>query len=411
MPLATMGEIIGPARAAGRGVGAFNVIGIEHAEAIVTGAEAAGAPVVLQISENCAAYHGALEPIARACLAVARAAAVPVAVHLDHASGAELVRAASAFGLGSVMYDASRLPYARERPGHRRGRRVVPRPGRLGRGGARRGRRQGRRALPAARTDPDQAAGFVADTGVDALAVAVGSSHAMLTKDAVLDLGLIARLRRAVGVPLVLHGSSGVPDEDLAAAIRAGLTKINIATQLNKVFTAAVRDYLSAEPAVVDPRRYGSAGRDAIAPEVARLLGVLEGGAGEPLSPVERAARAAGLAGPAPGGGRGQGAERVRGHHPPGLRRAGQPADADQDPRRRRGRGGQLRPAAALQDRAAPVREAAHRGAGRQHGPGRPGRGSQRGNHDDRGGEGSGHPFGSRHRRVPPPRSPWSPTR
>jgi fructose-bisphosphate aldolase class II len=103
----------------------------------------------------------------------------------------------------------------------------------------------------------------------------VGSSHAMLTRDAVLDFGLIARLRRAVGVPLVLHGSSGVPDQDLAAAVRAGLTKINIATQLNKVFTAAVRNYLSAEPAVVDPRRYGSAGRDAIAPEVARLLGVL----------------------------------------------------------------------------------------------------------------------------------------
>ena len=112
MPLAVMGEIVPPARAAGRGVGAFNVIGIEHAEAIVAGAEAAGAPVVLQISENCAAWHGALEPIARACLAVARAAAVPVAVHLDHASSPELVRAASAFGLGSVMYDASGLPFA-----------------------------------------------------------------------------------------------------------------------------------------------------------------------------------------------------------------------------------------------------------------------------------------------------------
>src|SRR6266699_3287815 len=111
MPLAAVGEIIGSARAAGRGVGAFNVIGVEHAEAIVTGAEAARAPVVLQISENCAAYHGALEPIARACLAVAAAAAVPVAVHLDHASGAELVYAAARFGLGSVMYDASALPY------------------------------------------------------------------------------------------------------------------------------------------------------------------------------------------------------------------------------------------------------------------------------------------------------------
>jgi len=256
-------------------VGAFNVIGIEHAEAIVTGAETAGAPVVLQISENCAAWHGALEPIARACLAVARAAAVPVAVHLDHASGAELVRVASALGLGSVMYDASGLPYdenvrttaAVTAWCHDRGVWVEAELGEIG----------GKDGVhsPVARTDPDQAAGFVAATGVDALAVAVGSSHAMLTPDAVLDFGLIARLRRAVGVPLVLHGSSGVPDQDLAAAVRAGLTKINIATQLNKVFTAAVRNYLSAEPAVVDPRRYGSAGRDAIAPEVARLLGVL----------------------------------------------------------------------------------------------------------------------------------------
>ena len=278
MPLAAMGEIIGPARAAGRGVGAFNVIGIEHAEAIVAGAEAARAPVVLQISENCAAYHGALEPIARACLAVAGAAAVPVAVHLDHASRAELVRAAARAGLGSVMYDASRLPYIQNvrataevaRWCHDRGIWVEAEIGEIG----------GKNGVhsPQARTDPDEAAAFVAATGVDALAVAVGSSHAMLTRDAVLDLGLIARIRVAVGVPLVLHGSSGVPDRDLAAAIRAGMTKINIATQLNKVFTAAVRHYLSAEPAAVDPRRYGSAGRDAIAPEVARLLRVIGAG-------------------------------------------------------------------------------------------------------------------------------------
>jgi fructose-bisphosphate aldolase class II len=148
---------------------------------------------------------------------------------------------------------------------------------------------------------------------VDALAVAVGSSHAMATRDAVLDLGLIARLHEAVSVPLVLHGSSGVPDRDLAAAVRAGMTKINIATQLNKVFTAAVRQALSAEPAGADPRKYGAAGRDAIAVEVNRLLrllwtghtshetlngpagvrapaadtGARTGGAGEPLSPVE----------------------------------------------------------------------------------------------------------------------------
>src|SRR5215472_12911138 len=111
MPLAAMGEIVEPALLAGRGVCAFNVIGIEHAEAIVTGAEAASAPVVLQISENCASYHGALEPIARACVAVARSARVQVAVHLDHASNADLVEAAAGLGFGSVMFDASTLPY------------------------------------------------------------------------------------------------------------------------------------------------------------------------------------------------------------------------------------------------------------------------------------------------------------
>ena len=275
MALATMGEIIGPAQAAGRGVGAFNVIGIEHAEAIVTGAEAAGAPVVLQISENCATWHGALEPIARACLAVARAAAVPVAVHLDHASRAELVRAASAFGLGSVMYDASRLPYADNVRAtaevaawcHDRGVWVEAELGEVG----------GKDGVhsPVARTDPDQAAGFVAATGVDALAVAVGSSHAMLTKDAVLDLGLIARLRRAVGVPLVLHGSSGVPDQELVNAVESGMTKINIATHLNHVFTDSVRATLAGNPEMVDSRRYLGPARDALKDEAERLLRLL----------------------------------------------------------------------------------------------------------------------------------------
>ncbi len=131
-----------------------------------------------------------------------------------------------------------------------------------------------------ARTDPAEAAAFVTATGVDALAVAVGSSHAMLTRDAVLDLGLVRQICERVEVPLVLHGSSGVPDDALSAAVAAGLTKINIATQLNKVFTAAVRDQLAGDAALTDPRRYLSAGRDAIAAEVARLLGVLRADAG-----------------------------------------------------------------------------------------------------------------------------------
>jgi fructose-bisphosphate aldolase, class II len=272
-------KIIRPAVDAGRGVGAFNVIGIEHAEAIVAGAEAAGSAVILQLSENCVTHHGALEPVGRALLAVASAAVVPVAVHLDHATSDELVREAVALGFASAMYDASMLTYTDNVRAtaaiaawcHERG---VWIEAELGEVGGKDGVHK-----PGARTQPDEAADYVAATGVDALAVAVGSSHAMLTRDAVLDLDLIGRLRRAVPVPLVLHGSSGVPDETLRAAVRAGLTKINIATQLNKVFTAAVRDCLDADPMLADPRRYLRAGRDAVAAEVSRLLGVLEEGA------------------------------------------------------------------------------------------------------------------------------------
>ena len=275
MPLAGMAQIVGPAFAGGRGVGAFNIIGIEHAEAVIAGAEAARAPVVLAISQNCVAYHGAVAPIARAALALAGSAAVPVAVHLDHATHEDLVRAALAVGVGSVMYDASDAPYEQNvaataevtRWCHERGVWVEAEIGEIG----------GKDGVhdAGARTPPGDAARYAAATGVDALAVAVGSSHAMLTRDAVLDEDLIAAIHRAVPVPLVLHGSSGVPDAGLAAAVAAGMTKINVATQLNKAYTSAVRACLTAEPALVDPRRYGAAARDAVAAEVTRLLGVL----------------------------------------------------------------------------------------------------------------------------------------
>lgn len=271
------------AKARGIAACAFNVIGIEHAEGIARGteaaAQAAGATVILAISENCVRYHGGLEPIAAATLAIARAADVPVGVHLDHATDAGLVRAAVEAGITSVMFDASGLDYAANVAAtagiaawcHDRGTWVEAELGEVG-------GKDGVHA-PGARTNPAQAAAYVAATGVDALAVAVGSSHAMLTRDAVLDLGLINEISAAVPVPLVLHGSSGVPDDTLVAAIRAGLVKINIGTQLNKVFTAAVRAVLAADDRLVDPRRYGAAGRDAVAAEVGRLLGVLGAGA------------------------------------------------------------------------------------------------------------------------------------
>ncbi|MEU0233893.1 MULTISPECIES: class II fructose-bisphosphate aldolase [unclassified Streptomyces] len=275
MPLTPTDEIARRARAAGTGVGAFNVLQLEHAQAIVAGAENADRPVVLQISENTVRYHGALEPVALASLAVARAAKVPVAVHLDHAENPDLVREAVGLGLGSVMFDASKLPYdenvaaTREvvEECHRHGVWVEAELGEVGgKGGAH---------APGVRTDPEEARAFVAATGVDALAVAVGSSHQMLTRDAVLDFDLIARLRVAVDVPLVLHGSSGVSNADLATAVTAGMTKVNVSTHLNKAFTRAVRDHLADHPDAVDPRHYLTPARAAVAREVAHLLTVL----------------------------------------------------------------------------------------------------------------------------------------
>lgn len=275
MPLTPTAEIVAAATAAGAGVGSFNIIQLEHAEAIVAGAEAAGAPVLLQISENCVRYHGALEPLGRAALAVAARASVPVGVHLDHATEPELAAEAAALGFGSVMFDASVLPYDENvwatakvvEACHARGVWVEAELGEVG-------GKDGIHA-PGARTDPREAGEYVAATGIDGLAVAVGTSHQMTTRDATLDFDLIAQLHDVVPVPLVLHGSSGVADADITRAVDAGMRKINIATHLNKVLTAEVRSRLGADRDLVDPRKYLGPARSAVADEVERLLGVL----------------------------------------------------------------------------------------------------------------------------------------
>lgn len=265
------------ARGAGRGIGAFNVVLLEHVEAIVAGAERAGLPVVVQISQNCVEYHGAFEPIGRAAIALARRASVPVVVHLDHAQDTELVREAVATGVDSVMFDGSRLPYDENVAAtravvdycHERGVVVEAELGEVG-------GKDGVHA-PGARTDPAEAAEFVAATAVDSLAVAVGTSHAMVERVAEVDTRLVSALAAALEVPLVLHGSSGLPDEALAAAVRAGITKVNVATHLNVLFTRAVRDVLEGPRPPVDPRRYVAAGRAAVTGEVQRLLELLAG--------------------------------------------------------------------------------------------------------------------------------------
>ena len=272
MTLAPTRSLMDSAYQSGVAIGAFNVLHLETAEALVAAAEQARLPVILQISENCAHYHRGLEPIALATLAVARTSSAEVAVHLDHAQNEDLVYQAVELGFGSVMYDGAHLEFDENVSITARITKYAQAHGvyveaELGAVGGKDGAHS-----PGVRTDPSEAAVFVKATGVDALAVAVGSSHAMTNRVASVDYTLIARLRAALDVPLVLHGSSGVADENIVKAIQSGMTKINVSTQLNKHFTEAIRDYLATNDAMVDSRKYGAVGREAVTGEAVRLL-------------------------------------------------------------------------------------------------------------------------------------------
>ena len=283
MPLATTGDLITRAAAARSAVAAFNVITLEHVEAVVAGAESVRAPVVLQVSENAVKFrYGRLLPLARAAVAAAEAAAVPVALHLDHVQSDALLRQAPDAGFSSVMYDASRLPYTENLAAtraaadwaHAQGLWIE---GELGEVGGKNGGAPLDAHAPGARTDPAEARAFVGDSAVDALAVAVGSSHAMTTRTAALDHDLLKELSGTLDVPLVLHGSSGVPDGELAAAVAGGIAKVNVGTALNIAMTGAIREYLASHPDAVDSRRYLTVGREAMVRTVAELTRVVTG--------------------------------------------------------------------------------------------------------------------------------------
>lgn len=273
MSLTTLRQMLIEAHDLRAGVAALNVISLEHAAAITEGAATAGRPVVLQLSENTIEFHGgALEPIAAACRKLAEAALVPIALHLDHVTSVQRCQIAGDLGFGSVMFDGSGTPY-RENVAltaavtvwaHAHGLIVEAELGRIG-------GKDGIHA-PGARTDPAEARTFVEETGVDALAVAIGTSHAMPGREAVLDLDLLGRLRTQVPVPLVLHGSSGLTDERIVQALDHGITKVNVATQLNQAMTAAVRTVLRDNPSTVDPRSYLRAGREAMAARACALV-------------------------------------------------------------------------------------------------------------------------------------------
>lgn len=269
------GNLVTDAQLRSKAVGAFNVILLEHAEAIVDGAQIAQLPVILQVSENCVQYHNALKPISLATIAIAESSSIPVSVHLDHATSEELVRQALDLGYDSVMFDGSKLPYSENVAASRRMAILCKSYGatlevEIGEVGGKDGVH-----APGVRTNPLEAKEFAEATGADLLAVAVGSSHAMTTRDATLDFDLILEIARTVEVPLVLHGSSGVNDGDLERAVKAGMSKINIATHLNTIFTQKLRATLTGDVALVDPRKYVGPARLAISNEVSRILKIL----------------------------------------------------------------------------------------------------------------------------------------
>jgi len=258
---------------------AFNVIGLEHAEGIVAGAERADTPVLLQVSENAILFRGAARPLLAACAELARAAVVPVGIHLDHMTRPDLTRDliehAGEYGIGSVMIDGSALDYAKNvtetlavaELARSHGLWVEAELGAIGgKGGAH---------APGVRTDPAEAVAFVSETHVDGLAVAIGSTHGAQSGTTRLDLALLKGLAEAVTVPLVLHGSSGVSLDELALAIKGGIRKINVGTALNRAALSAIAENGFARHGQADPRPTLETARSAVAAEVFTFLDAL----------------------------------------------------------------------------------------------------------------------------------------
>ncbi len=255
----------------GAAIGAFNANTLEQMQAIVLAAQAEQAPVIIQVSHRALAYVGSgstllgLRTMAALGQVAAQSVDVPVALHLDHGTETDVLQAI-ALGFTSVMFDGDGLSFDENirvtrrlcQAAHEAGVCMeaeigeVPKP-------------DGAvfDAAAIALTAPEQAAEFVEATGIDTLAVALGSVHGLAEKHLGIDLDRLRAIRAEVEVPLVLHGSSGVTDDFIAQGIALGLCKVNVATQLNRAFTEAVRGVLAGDAAVVDPRKYLGPARDA----------------------------------------------------------------------------------------------------------------------------------------------------
>lgn len=279
MSLINSKELLKDAQAHRYAVGAFNVENMEMMQAVVATAEAESAPLMLQTTPSTLRY-ASTAVFAAMAQAIAGRVRIPLAIHLDHGDSFDLCRQAAWDGYTSVMIDGSKLPLEENIALVRR---VVQMAGdvsqqpaveaELGRLG---GKEDSLEVKPSEDiyTDPGEAARFVEETGIDSLAVAIGTAHGFYKGKPKLDFDRLAQLRDAVSVPLVLHGSSGVPDEDVQKAISLGVCKVNFATELRVAYTEAARQTLSGDPALYDPKKFGGPGREAVTKLVRHRIAV-----------------------------------------------------------------------------------------------------------------------------------------
>jgi len=262
-----MSSLLERARKDGYAIGAFNANNLEIVQGIVEAAEEMEAPVILQASQGAIKYAG-LDYIVAMVRAAAEKVKVPVALHLDHGTSFEQAVQCIRAGFSSVMYDGSKLPLEENiaatlavvKVARAVGVSVEAELGRIG--GTEDDISVSDRE--ATMTVPEEAQEFVARTGVDALAVAIGTAHGVYKGEPKLDFDRLKAIADLVDVPLVLHGASGVPDEAIKRAISLGICKVNIDTNLRQAFVAAIVRVLSEKPGEIDPRKLLGPAREAL---------------------------------------------------------------------------------------------------------------------------------------------------
>ena len=263
MPLVTTKKMFEDAQAGHYAVGAFNVENMEMVMAVIRAAEEMRAPVIMQTTPSTVKYAG-LDYYLAMVRAAAERTDIPVAMHLDHGDSFDLAMRALRTGYTSIMIDGSHDSFEDNIALTRRVTDAcapygVPVEAELGKVGGKEDDLEGGDGNPF--TDPQQAKEFVERTGVDSLAVAIGTAHGLYKGVPKLDFDRLSAIRELVSIPLVLHGASGVPDEAVRESIRRGICKVNFATELRIAFSDGVKKYLADDPDAFDPKKYCKVGR------------------------------------------------------------------------------------------------------------------------------------------------------